>query len=210
MADAAKAAVEPASSKPERKIPEKKKRGCLRSCLLAFVILLLAAGGVIAGALGLPRKWGLVKSSTERIFDVDNTDRYAASDIEAELEASGVATAGMDVYVLPRRDGQGAAAYVTLDASDGFSFSPKAGEEDPLLGTFAAFSRAAAAKGGAVSYAAFEYKDPKGRTLVTIGASIKDGIDYADGKISREQFAERIGGTTDLKNLVDVQLEVLQ
>lgn len=192
------AAAEPAKAPGE---PKKKKKGSfLRGCLLIFLALVLLVAGVAASALGLPRKLGLVKSKVEKAYDVHQADRYAAEDLRAVMAAEGLSTKGMDVYVLPLKDGKGSGAYVVLDESAGFSFNAS-GDGDPILDTLAAMAKSEAAKSGGLTYAAFEYKDAKGRSLITIGASVQDGADFADGKITQEQFMAKVGGKADLQNV---------
>lgn len=202
-----------AQEKPAAVAPEpakRKKRGCLKSCLVFFVVLFLLIGGFVASALGLPRKWGLVKSKTEKVFDTNEADRYVAEDLRAALETEGIATKGMEIYVLPERDGEGASAYVVLDEAAGFSFSPSSDEGVPFLGTLASLAKSEAAKEGGVDRVAFEYKDKQGRTLIVVSSSLQDGVDFADGKITREQFMAKVGGQIEFKNLLEAQLEELQ
>lgn len=196
-----------AAAKPAK--AAKKNGGFLRGCLLFVLVLILFVGGFIANALGLPRKLGLVKSAAEKVYDAQRADRVAAEDLRGDLEEAGIVTKGMEVYVLPMKDGSGAGAYVLLDEAAGFSFNAS-GDGDPFLDTLAAMAKSEAAKNGGLTYAAFEYKDAKGRSLITIGASVKDGADFADGKISQEEFMAKVGGKADLQNVSAAIQEMLQ
>lgn len=207
-ADPAKPAA-PESVKKEKPAKEKKKGGCLRGILIFFVVLLLVVGVAAALVLDLPRKSGLVKSATEKLYDVQGADRVAAADLVAELETKGVATKGMEVYVLPLRDGSGSGAYVVLDQSNGFAFAPSEGG-DPFLGTLASLAKSEAVKANGIKDVAFEYRDAKGRSLITIGAKIQDGVDFADGKMTEKEFMAKVGGKADLQNITAAIQELFQ
>lgn len=196
---------------PERTDSAKKEKkfGILKGCLIAVLVFLLLLGGLVAAAFRVPEKLGIVKSKTEKLYDVDNADRYVAGDLRAALEQTGIATEGMEIYVLPLKDGSGSGAYVVLDESSGFSFSPSGGG-DPFLGTLAALATSEAVKEGGVKYVAFEYKDKAGRSLITVGASVQDGADFANGTISREEFMAKVGGQADLQNVSAAIQEILQ
>ena len=199
----------PEAAKAAKPAKQKKKGGFLRGCLLFVLVLVLLIGGLVASALGIPRKLGLVKSTTEKRYDVQAADRAVAADLVAELETKGVRTQGMDVYVLPLKDGSGSGAYVVLDESKGFGFAPSAGG-DPFLGTLASLAKSEAVKVGGVKSVAFEYRDAKGRSLITIGASIQDGADFADGKITKEEFMAKVGGRADLQKVSEAIQEMIK
>lgn len=199
-------APEAAAAKPAKAA---KKGGFLKGCLLFALVLVLLIVGLVANALGLPRKLGLVKGATEKLYDVQSADRAAAADLVAGFEAEGIATKGMDVFVLPLKDGTGSGAYVVLDESAGFSFNAS-GDGDPILDVLAAMAKSEAAKSGGLKYAAFEYRDAKGRSLITIGASVQDGADFAEGKITQEQFMAKVGGRADLQKVSAAIQEMLQ
>ncbi len=186
----------------------KKKHGCIRGCFLFLLILILLVGGFVASAMRLPEKFGITKSKAEKVFDVQNPDRAAAEDLRVAFEKEGIATKGMDVYVLPEKDGEGASAYVVLDQSQGFTFSSSK-DGDPFLNTLATLAKSEAAKKNGITRVAFEYKDAQGRALISMGAKVQDGADFANGKITREQFMAKVGGKTDIKNVIDAQLEML-
>lgn len=200
----------PTEDKPsgiERK--PKKKGSCLKSCLVFFVVLALLIGALVAMVLGLPRKLGLIPSKAEKAFVVDEPDHVAAASLRADIEKEGLSTKGMDIYVLPYKEGNHSAAYVVLDEGAGFSFAPSAGGE-PFLDTLAALAKSEAAKANGVTHVAFEYKDKQGRTLVVMGSNVQAGADFANKKITREEFMAQVGGQADLKNISDVTLEQLK
>ena len=194
-------AAEPKKAKP------KKKWGFLKGILIFFVVLLLVIGAVVANALGLPRKWGLVPSKAESVFDTKAPDRVAAAELKAEVAKAGIATTGMEVIVLPEKSGQGSAAYVVLDASRGFQFASTQGG-NPFLNTLAAMAKSEAAKKNGIDHAAFEYRDGKGRSIAVFAVSTKDAADFADGKMTREQFMAKVGGRIDIANAIAAAKEL--
>lgn len=199
-------AATPAPASKPAKADKKKKGSCLKGCLIFFVVILLVVGGIVANALGLFQKWGLVKSRAEKVFTTEAPDYGAAEDLKTEVQAAGIDTKGMDVVVLPKRDGTGAAAVVVLDSSKGFSFHSTQGG-DPFLDTLGSMAKSEAVKKNGIGAVAFEYKDGSGRPLVTFGASVQDAADFADGKLTREQFAARVGGKLNFNNLVKAEQE---
>jgi hypothetical protein len=207
--DAAPAKPTAPESAKKEKPAKTKKGGCLKGCLLFLLVLLLLVGAIVANALGLPQKLGLVKSATEKRYDVQAADRVAAADLVAELETKGVATKGMEVYVLPLKDGSGSGAYVVLDQSNGFAFAPSEGG-DAFLGTLASLAKSEAVKANGIKDVAFEYRDAKGRSLITIGAKVQDGADFADGKITEGEFMAKVGGKADMQNITAAINEILQ
>lgn len=199
----------PEAAKPAKPAGEKKKGGCLRGILIFLVVLLLVVGTAAALVLDLPRKAGLVKSATEKFYDVQGADRAAAADLVAELETKGIPTKGMEVYVLPLKDGSGSGAYVVLDQSKGFAFAPSGGG-DPFLGTLASLAKSEAVKANGMKDVAFEYRDAQGRSLITVGAKIQDGVDFADGKMTEKEFMAKVGGKADMQNITAAIQELLQ
>ena len=195
-------AKEPQTKPAKAKAKAGKKKGsCLKSCFVVVVLLLLGLGWLVASAFGLPRKWGLVKAPVDKMYTTEDPDRSAAAEVSGDMEKAGFPMKGTYVAVLPRRDGSGAAAYAVLDASEGFTFE----EGDPVLGTLTKMAKSQAIKDNGIDRVAFEYRDEKGRRIVTIGAKTQDAIDFADGKLTQDDFIGRIGGRIEIKGLMDAQ-----
>lgn len=186
----------------------KKKPGCFKIFFLIVIFVVILLVLFVANALDLPRQWGLTHSKAEKIFD-DTADREAAVQLTSELTTAGINTTGMTLYVLPEREGGGSAVYALLDASAGFVFT---GSEsgDPMLATMAAIVRSETAKADGIKEVAIEYKDASGATLITLGATTEDITAFADGTISEEAFIAKVGGKTNIKNVVQRASEILQ
>ncbi|HTK05119.1 MAG TPA: hypothetical protein VL500_06035 [Candidatus Eisenbacteria bacterium] len=184
------------------KAPEKKKKkgSCLRGCFLFFVVLLLLAGAVAAIVFRLPEKLHLVKSPAERLY-AGTPYRAEAQTMKEELKTAGVNTTGMDVTVFPVAGTEDTVAVATLDASEGFHFSDTGEGRDAITDTFIRLAGGDAAKDLGLDRVAIAYKDAKGRPLVAITAPTDAIRDFADGKLTKEQFYQRMDDRLDLPNL---------
>lgn len=179
--------------------PRRRRGGCCGTgCLLLFLLLLLLVGGGAAFYYGLPQKLGLWRTPAQKLL-APQPDREAASTILRDLAQSGVNTRGMELYVLPYRDGSGAMAYAVLDGSKGFAFPSTIG--DPLVQVMVALARGQAAQTYGLKRVAIEYRDQTGQSLVTMTAATKSLEAYIQGTITRQQLLQAIDGTADLKAL---------
>lgn len=188
----------PDAAKPA-KSAGKKKGGCLKGCLIFFVFLLLLVGGIAAVAYRLPQRLGLVKSPAEKLYS-GTPFRAEAAAIKEELRVAGVATDGIDIQVFPVTGTDQVVALATLDASQGFHFSAS-DDGEPVSDTFIRMINSQAAKDLGVSRVAVAYKDAKGRPLMAVTASTEAINDFAEKRITKEQFYQRMNGRLDIPNL---------
>lgn len=192
---------------PEIPTPKKKKGlfrrfvGWIFKLILLAIIIIVVLVGL---ALRLPEKWGLTKSPTEKVFDY-TPDRESAKAILKAVEASGLSVKGIELYVLPKKDSDQTAAFAILDSSQGFSLNATS-EGDPFLDTMVALVRSQAARDARVASVAVEYRDASGKSLITLGAPTASILDFADKKISREEFGKSLGAKVDLKNNIEASL----
>lgn len=117
---AALPASEPPVAKQPTPKPAKKRPGILRlGCtgVLGLLVLVIALG--VSAYFGLPRRLGLVSTPAERLLS-GPPDRQTAASLVEDMKRSGVATTGMELYVLPITGTQESIAYAMLDASQGF------------------------------------------------------------------------------------------
>lgn len=186
----------------------KKKKGLIRRFfgwifkLILFAIIVTAI--LIGLALRLPEKLGIAKSRTEKVFEY-TPDRQLAQEMLEAAQASGLSTEGVSLYVFPKKDSDQSAAYAILDQSQGFRLNATS-EGDPFLDTMVALVRSQAAGKAKVEHVSVEYKDASGKSLLTLGAPTKAVLDFADKKISQEQFSESLGAKVDLRNVVEASL----
>lgn len=170
-----------------KKVPGFFRTGC--TALLALMVVIVA----IAAALyfRVPQQFGLFGTTPERILST-TPDREAAATLKDEAVKTGIDTRGMDFYVLPYKDKPGNVAYVTLDASKGFNF--KSGSRDPMVDYLNQFANSPAVKKYDLQRIAIEYKSPSGASLLSMTAPVAAINNYAQGKITREQFLKQIDG----------------
>jgi hypothetical protein len=94
---------------------------------------------------------------------------------------------------------------VTLDASKGFNF--KSGSRDPMVDYLNQFANSPAVKKYDLQRIAIEYKSPSGTSLLSMTAPVSAINNYAQGKITREQFLKQIDGQA---NWVEFYREALK
>jgi hypothetical protein len=175
-----------------------KSRSCLRSCGIAFLatFLVLAACGLLVGVISLdiPQKLGLTESAAERLLP-DNPDRAAAAALKDELEQTGIDTHGIELYVLPFKDGAGSLAYALLDAGEGFQFT--SGLQDPIADTLISMATSHAVQEHDIQRIAIDYRNETGERLLILTASTSAINGYANGTLSREEFMKALDGEAD-------------
>ena len=174
--------------------PPKKKRGCCFSGCLVIVLVLLVSG-LGAGALlaRLPAQLGLWPSADSRL--AGTPDRAGAAAILAELQAEGIDTTGLTLYVLPVTGQSGSLAYAILDTSAGFHF-PTATDSarNPIPDMFTRLTGGPAATAAKVAQVAIEYRNPTGQSLGVLTASTASIHDFAAGTINQAAFSAALHG----------------
>jgi hypothetical protein len=178
----------------------KKKKLHVGIILLVIVVLVLV---VTAGLVfRVPQKIGLVKSPAERLL-ASTPDSEKAAAIMDDLEQAGLATRGVEVYVLPMSGTDDNLAIIVLDASKGFDINDFQGQ-DPVKDLLAAVS--GAEKDG-INRAAVAYFDEAGKPLVTATVPTDVVTAYTQGKLTDRQLMEKVDvGTDNLPALIgDIQ-----
>ena len=182
----------------ERDRPRRRRGCCGTGCLLLLLLLLLLVGGGVAFYFKLPQKLGLWRTPAQALL-APQPDREAASTILSDLAQGGLNTRGMELYVLPYKDGSGSMAYAVLDASKGFVFPNTVG--DPVVQYLVLLARGQTAQSYGLKRVAIEYRDETGQSLVTMTAATKTLEAYVQGSITRQQLLQAIDGTADLAAL---------
>ena len=105
---------------------KRKGRGCGRGCLITGLILLGLVLLVTALLWFQPfsRLWG-------KGAYVEAPNRLIGEQLYQEMTDAGLSPEGVSVYVLPREDGSGSAAFFVVDAEQGFD--PDEMEDDDFL-----------------------------------------------------------------------------
>lgn len=173
----------------------RRRRGCCGTgCTLVLILLLLLVGGGAALYFQVPQKLGLIKPAAERLLAPD-PDREAAATLLAELQAGGLNTTGMELYVMPYRDGSGSVAYAVLDGSAGFHLPTSS--SDPVLEMFKRLASGEAAQRYGLERVAIEYRGSDGEKVMTMTATTAAIQAFANGKLTRQEMLKAIDGNVN-------------
>jgi hypothetical protein len=173
------------------KPPKKKKRWYSpgKIILYLFVLIIVVGAGLY---FRVPQKIGLVKGPAEQLFTI-TPDREKAAVVMADLQAAGLNTQGVEVYVLPVSGTDDNVAMVVLDASKGFNFN-SSGSADPVKDFLTV---AAKAQQQGINRAAVAYYDEKGKPLATATLPTDAVLAYSQGKLTDRQLMEKVDVGTD-------------
>ena len=187
--------TEPVFGDPTPDAPPKRGRGCLfRGCLitLSFVVGLVVA--TTALVLRIPQQVGLLPTAETLL--ADTPDREGAAALLASMQATGIDTTGMSLYLLPMRDGTGAIAYAVLDTSAGFKF-PAASDRPGLVEIFVRLADGRARELG-VTQVAVDYRDGSGSSLGLLTAPVASIARVASGQDDLKTFSRSLDGRVDV------------
>lgn len=175
--------------------PRKKGRGCFATgCLLVLALLLFGVAAAAAIYFRVPQQIGLLPSA-DRLLE-GTPDRAASAEIAGDMQAAGVDTTGLTLYVLPVKDASGTLAYAILDVSEGFQF-PSGGESNPLFRVMTALVESPAIDRANVTQIAVEYRDGSGHRLGTFTAKTAVVRQLANGQLDDQAFSEQLAGDVD-------------
>jgi hypothetical protein len=181
----------------------RKKQGCWRcGCLvigIPLLILLLLAGYAAAVYFKVPERLGLKQPPAEHLLS-STPDRVAAAEIMDELQAAGVRTEGLSLYVLPVEGRDYNLVVAVLDESQGFKFEGLGGE-DVMVEFFKSLALGDASQKHNVGRVAIHYVNNEGVTKVSMTAPTQAIRDYAAGRITRAALLQAIEGKVDLKSM---------
>ncbi len=187
--------------------PPKKKRGCLKGCLVIVVIFLLLIALAAVVVFRVPERLGLFPSQAETLL-AGTTDGLTAAEFEGEFESLGQDPAGISTYVLPVGDTEETIAYLVLDQSRGYTHT-SVEVSDPVKDAFILAARSDAIRTAGVTRVAVEFKDEVGKSLFVMTAPVDAILDLADGRITKEEFFKRTAAVGDLYETLQIQLEGL-
>lgn len=184
-----------ASEGPVTTAPPRRGRGCLfRGCLitLSFIVGLVVASAALI--LRVPQQVGLIPTAETLL--ADTPDREGAKELTASIQASGIDTTGMSLYLLPMRDSDAAIAYAVLDTSAGFRF-PTSADRPGLIEMFVRLSNSRARELG-VTRVAVDYRDGTGKSLGLLTASVSAIARVASGQDDLDTFSRSLDGRVDV------------
>ena len=169
------------STAPPGSPPRKKRHGCLIGCLIVILVPLLLCGGVSAYTALRP------SPADELLSGPPDPDVAAA--IVADMQARGIPTDSLTVYVYPMTDGSGAIAYAKVDLSKASAETGK-----PMPDYFVALGASQAARNAGVVQAALEIVDESGAMLVLSTTDAASCAAYADGLLDYDEFLGTLSG----------------
>src|SRR4030043_15444 len=171
-------------SKTQTKPPKKKGFPFGKIILLILVLFVLVA---VLQYFRIPQKIGLIKSPADNLFTM-TPDSEKAAVIMDNLQAAGLNTSGVEVYVLPVAGTDHNLAMIVLDASKGFTFGSYSGG-DPVKDFLAVISQA---QGDGINRAAITYYDEEGRQLVAATVPMDAINAYSQGNLTDNQLMEQV------------------
>ena len=181
----------------------RKKRGCWRcGCLvieIPLLILLLVAGYAAFVYFKVPERLGLKKPPAEHLLS-GTPDRVAAQEIKDGLQAAGIGTDGLDLYVIPVEGKDYNLAVAVLNQADGFKFTGLGGQ-DVVVEFLKSLTVGETAQKHNIGRVAIHYVNNEGVTKVSMTAPTQALRDYAAGKITRAALLEEIEGKVDLQSM---------
>lgn len=164
------------NNSPPRK-PRKRWRLACGGCLGAFIFGCIV---VVAAGLLLPK----LRPSARDIYS-GAPDLAAGEDVSNALVESGVE--GATVLVIPIKGSSGQIAIITLDESRGFvGFSDGADNLQVVVNNIVEANREGNYH---LEQLSIDYRDTSGETSLAFAASMANAENYADGVITRQEFA---------------------
>jgi hypothetical protein len=194
------AQVQAPTPQPAPPSKPRKRHGCFFwGCLTSLGLVVIAALVIGIVFFNLPQRIGLVKPAAVRLLS-QTPDRAAAQAVKSEMQQAGLNTTGVDVYVFPERNSSSSVMLTVLDTSQGFRF-PSAQSSDAVADYVVQLAEVCARN--KIERVAFEYRDGKGISLVTLTSPVDTALKYSQGKISRAEFLKAIDAQIDYSRLVD-------
>lgn len=190
----------------EPAIPAVKKRhGCLKGCLTVVGVFILIAVLLLGWFFNWPRRWGLVASPAEELFE-GSPNPWAADAIVADLQEMGVSAEGITVYVLRVPDSEEIVAYVLVEDARGAAWSHEA-YRSAVEGLLVLVSQTEAASRYAVTRVAVDYRDAENIQVAVMTVPAEAGRAYGAGEITREAFFATANGNADIAGFLGGMLE---
>lgn len=176
-----------------------RRRGCGGCGLVLLLVLLLVLAWVVLVPLGLLQRLGLRESAAETLL-AGTPDREAAGLLLERMAAAGLNTQGVRLYVLPLADTGETAAFVLVDASQGFRFG-QLGEDNAVLGYLGELALSSAEE-LEIDRLALQYIDSDGAPLLTVTAPTNALQAYARGRLDSEGLLEQLNVDFDIQRVL--------
>ena len=180
---------------------KKKKGGCLKGCLLFFLALILLVGAAACYVLRVPQRLGLIKGPGARLL-ASVPERVTAEEIVTEAAAKGFNATGVTVFVFPKPSSDEATLFASYDFSKKATL-PQSGPYHPVVQALVLLGGGEKAKEYQITHVGAEFRDEEGKLLIAVAASTTDIHDLQAGKITEEEFRQRMGKQVDLQNYIN-------
>ena len=160
--------------------PRKPRKRWQLACGGCFGVFILGCLVVVAAGLLLPK----LRPTAREIYS-GAPDLAAGEDVSNALVESGVE--GATVLVIPIKGSSGQIAIITLDESRGFvGFSGGADNLQVVVKNIVEANRQGKYH---IEQLSIDYRDTSGETSLSFAASMANAEKYADGNITRQEFA---------------------
>ncbi len=192
--------------------PPKKKgffRRLLKWCFWLFILFILLIAIVAALIFRVPHKLGLIPNVAKKHM-VLTPDREGARRILKAAIKRGMPAKGVNLYVIPYKKGDASIILLHLDASEGFKFNAKKSKRGPIGDTFVQVASGSEVQGLGIERVSMVYFSKYGKDLMTMSASRSDILQYANGKLTKKTFMEKVDGDINLPAMIDEQIQTLK
>jgi len=166
-------------------------RGC--GCFFLLLVLLVAIWAALI-PLRLLERVGLRDSAAGRMLS-NPPDEEAAAELLAGMQAAGLATKGVRLYVMPLAGSEEVAAIAVLDAVQGFGADVP--DQDAILRYLKELATGEAIDRLGITRVAVTYQDEEGRALLTLTGATNDIQDFASGRIGQDEFLKLLHANID-------------
>jgi hypothetical protein len=122
-------------------------------------------------------------------------DESAAAELLAQVQAAGLSTKGVRMYVIPLTGSEETAAIAVLDAAQGFGADVP--DQDLILRYLDKLATGGTIGRLGIARVAVTYQDEQGTALLTLTGATKDIQDFANGRISQDEFLKLLHANLD-------------
>jgi len=167
--------------------PPKKKRGwCCASCVIIPIVSILCLVSVYFIGPPLASWLGIFGPEAREVYQYA-PDQAASESLTNTFSELGIP--GVRVYVIPIKDQPTQGAFIILDASAGYvGMDPLDIEDDMLLLILQDITRRNRHENLRLAHVTVDYRDEFGETATAFTAPQTLIEDYADGRITQEEF----------------------
>ncbi len=174
-------------SEPVQSQTDPKRRGwCCAGCILIPLVSLFCLASMYFIGPRVASWLGIFGKEAKEVYEL-------APDLAASSSLSGVFSdlniPGVKVYVIPIKDQPKQGAFIILDTSAGYqSLSPLDAKDDSFKRILQDLTRRNRDENLRLAHVTVDYRDEEGKTAIAFTVNQNVIEDYADGRISQEEF----------------------